>query len=185
MGYIERVGGHLSGIKKAVWTHARAGVSRKLGDEIEQAKVYKFAGELTLAILKEAAGKGDMHVARKAIDVLGEINMGALGDVDGIKIVEKVEDRPLDEACSEYVFGEEHARGITPKVISTWERTIPIEGAIAVYFDKGNRVQHVGRVAEDGDIVSKWGEGGHVFKHKPALVPTSYGVRVEYFRKPQ
>ena len=126
--------------------------------------------------------------------------------IRGITLVEK-RNREADvhEAidCTVWVYGSD-ATTIPYREIDglffakirdkTYEVNAPRERDLAIYIahlspkeSRGLRIApqvHIGRVFKDNlQIVSKWGYG-HVYIHKPELVPTCYGEEVRFFREP-
>jgi hypothetical protein len=55
------------------------------------------------------------------------------------------------------------------------------EGDIVIYMD-GVAPKHGGKIANEGLIRSKWGDGGRLFDHDLWDVPLDYGEEVQYFR---
>lgn len=58
-------------------------------------------------------------------------------------------------------------------------QSAPVIGDLVLYFE-GDEFRHVGIVAADNLIISKWGSGW-LYKHRPWEVPSQYGERVKYF----
>jgi hypothetical protein len=62
----------------------------------------------------------------------------------------------------------------------------PEPGAFVFYYDThvyfNDWPEHVGRVLEDGYVLSKWGYVGHAYKHLPQLVPLIYGNLMRFHR---
>lgn len=55
------------------------------------------------------------------------------------------------------------------------------DGDLALYFDQAENPSHSG-VLQDGFVMSKWG-AGHIWKHLLFEIPSSYGVRVRFYRR--
>lgn len=49
-----------------------------------------------------------------------------------------------------------------------------------MYRDARRTPVHVGVTAPDGFVISKWG-GGSLLRHKPEMVPSTYGVEVTLY----
>ncbi len=50
---------------------------------------------------------------------------------------------------------------------------------LIIYSDKNN-IKHIGRLIEEGSVLSKWGTG-HLYKHPIFEIPSNYGNDVKYF----
>jgi len=106
--------------------------------------------------------------------------------VAGVRTVTPYDERPDGEDCEMYVFGDyQDALVATQDVILGWkEHSEPIPGAIALYFSEDHPM-HVGRVVENGNVISKWTtdlfESGHVYEHLPLAVPRDYGNRLVFY----
>jgi len=55
---------------------------------------------------------------------------------------------------------------------------VPSAGDLGVYLE-GDSVKHVGRIASQGRLLSKWGIG-HLYDHSMEEVPTSYGSGLRF-----
>lgn len=99
----------------------------------------------------------------------------------GIELVERAEDRPADENCFTYVFGNQELDVVVNK-LSALNTQDPPPGSIAMYFDDTNRPCHVGITTDDGNIISKWGFEGHVYKHPPHHTLSEYGHIDRYYK---
>lgn len=62
------------------------------------------------------------------------------------------------------------------------EKVAGVAGDLVIYFD-GVAFKHVGRMAQDGRILSKWGQG-YLYNHQVWEVPLDYGQVVRYFQGP-
>ena len=86
-------------------------------------------------------------------------------------------------SCEQYAIGTNGLRhsiaAIYPKLDSL------LAGDIALYWDEDRGTVHVGRMQEDGSVVSKWGNGGPVLRHPLDMVPSSYGSYVFFRRIPE
>jgi hypothetical protein len=51
---------------------------------------------------------------------------------------------------------------------------------LAVYLDNFGMIKHIGKVF-NGNIVSKWGMKGYLWRHGIWEVPNSYGIDVKYY----
>lgn len=127
---------------------------------------------------KELFPEDRYESVRALVDTLFEQDPLSVTEIEGIELVQRNEERPDDEDCFRYTFGESDEETIHD-LIEGGHRSIPVPDSVAFYFHDGI-LAHVGRVAEDGKIISKWGEGP-VFKHRPHLVPTYYG-RIEGYK---
>jgi len=114
------------------------------------------------------------------VDALFHEDPLSVAGMAGISIVDT--SRSGDESCYDFVFGTEGLDAAVERLRVTGIRSGHVPGAIAFYFADGD-LTHVGIVADDGDIISKWGEGP-VFKHKPHLTLTSYGEIRGYYIDP-
>lgn len=109
--------------------------------------------------------------------------------VAGVEIVAPYTERPEGEDCVGYVLGSsEDALVRTRQIMDTWEASVePTSGAIAVYLSDGYPM-HLGKVVEDGRVVSKWTtnlfESGHVYEHLPLAVPDDYGNQLIFYTEP-
>jgi len=94
-----------------------------------------------------------------------------------------VEPPSPDVSCEQYALGTNGFRhsiaAIYPKLDSLKE------GDIVLYWEEDRGTVHVGRMHEDGSVISKWGNGGPVLKHPIDMVPTSYGEWVFFRRIPE
>lgn len=54
-------------------------------------------------------------------------------------------------------------------------------GCVIVYYSGGVRIEHAGKVVEEGLVESKWGCQGHLWKHGIYEVPESYGRDPRFF----
>ncbi len=111
-------------------------------------------------------------------------------DVDGlydIRIVERNEQRPAGEACTDYIIGHGvDAQAFHDDMLANFTETEkPTPGAYALYTQFGLIPKHIGRVTDNGTVISKWGQGGHVYEHKPLMVPLSYGDTITYYSSPK
>lgn len=61
--------------------------------------------------------------------------------------------------------------------------TEPQNDCMVLYVDVDTEELHVGRW-DEGKVVSKWGNGGHVYRHALEAVPNIYGTDVMFFKKP-
>lgn len=52
--------------------------------------------------------------------------------------------------------------------------------SLVVYFGK-EKVEHIGRIVDDGRVQSKWGTKGHLYEHAIFEVPATYGDTVRVF----
>lgn len=101
----------------------------------------------------------------------------------GIELIERAGDRPSDENCFQYVFGKTELGIVIPKLIKI--HGLPPPRSIALYYDDSNNVIcHVGLTTADGKIISKWGLGGHVYKHPPHHTLPEYGHIKKYCKYP-
>jgi hypothetical protein len=104
----------------------------------------------------------------------------------GISLIARVETRPDGEDCKRYLFGMSWTPELEVRLHTTY-RFVDItceslrRGDIAEYWIDGT-VKHVGRIAPDGDVISKWGKGGHVYKHPLFMIPNKYGNTVTFLR---
>jgi len=81
---------------------------------------------------------------------------GKQPQIEGISVFQRVEERPPWEDCIFYLWWGRSIYDMQD-AMETWQPSAPIPGAVAFYLGEDRRVLHVGRVAEDGDIISKWG----------------------------
>lgn len=140
--------------------------------------------ERCVALLKTATNPEDILLLQRG--VLQFTVYFNPDDVDGlydIRIVEKNEQRPIDEACTDYTIGHEvDAQAFYDDMLANFKKTEkPIPGAYALYTQFGIIPKHIGRVTKRGTVISKWGPGGHIYEHKPLMVPLSYGNTVTYY----
>ncbi len=61
------------------------------------------------------------------------------------------------------------------------ETQTPTPGDLVVYRTKDGMMSHVGRVHDNGTIISKW-SWGPLLKHSTLAVPASYGDDVRYYK---
>jgi hypothetical protein len=59
------------------------------------------------------------------------------------------------------------------------ERQFGVPGSLIAYLEDG-RFRHIGKMADDGRVRSKWGIG-HLYEHAVFEVPASYGTTVRFF----
>lgn len=115
----------------------------------------------------------DQYTAvRILVDTLFEQYPESVTEISGISLVELSSDRPEGEDCFGYVFGQDPSEELD-RLISEGVNSSHVAGAIAFYFHEGH-LAHIGVAESDGMVRSKWGEG-HVYKHRPHLVPSVYG----------
>ncbi len=63
----------------------------------------------------------------------------------------------------------------------TLERlSTPVSGALVIYRTDSGVISHVGRITDNGKIISKW-SWGPLIEHALYDVPASYGDTVEYY----
>jgi hypothetical protein len=96
----------------------------------------------------------------------------------------KVVEPPFpDVGCEQYVIG---TNGFRHSIAAIYPKLDSLRaGDIALYWDEDRGTVHVGRIQEDGSVVSKWGDGGPVLRHPVAMVPSSYGSWVFFRRIPE
>ncbi len=127
--------------------------------------------------------ESDPLLDRHYLDIVGDEEPMNLIGFRGIQLIHAPWERPDNETCYQYVFGKENADEAIERLVKTGIRTGHERGSIAFYFDETNYLVHVGFVAADGKIISKWGDGP-VFKHDPHMVPLSYGTIGGYYKDP-
>lgn len=98
--------------------------------------------------------------------------------VEGLELVQRMQDRPFFENSFTFIFPNMRYEDVVSRFKRSTSLRGPIVGAIAFYVAEG-RIVHVGKVIEDGNIISKWG-AGNVYKHRPDLVPARYGDLIAY-----
>lgn len=126
-----------------------------------------------------------IRTVRAEIDHDLNTSVEGVVDVSNIVIAECVEDRPKGEDCHAYVF-EDPSNGYYEMLRTHREIDAVSEvrqpDDIVLYCD-GAAVLHVGIVCdEQGNVLSKWGPDGHVYRHAPLMVPTEYGDVTRVFR---
>ncbi len=126
-----------------------------------------------------------IQTARAEIDHGLDTSLDGVVDVFNIVIAECAEDRPKGEDCHAYVF-EDPSDGYyemlrTHREIDVLsERRQPDD---IILYCEGAAVLHVGIVCdEQGNVLSKWGPFGHVYKHAPLMLPSTYGNTTRIFR---
>ncbi|MBI2029957.1 hypothetical protein HYT02_06065 [Candidatus Gottesmanbacteria bacterium] len=117
---------------------------------------------------------------RTYIDLMFDESPDFVTGAFGIELIERAGDRPNDENCFQSVFGKTEFGLVFPKLIKI-KGLPPPPGSIALYYDDSNTtICHVGLTTADGKIISKWGLGGHVFKHPPHHTLSEYGHIKKY-----
>jgi hypothetical protein len=108
-------------------------------------------------------------------------------NIPGISLYQKREERPNHEDCVEYIFPGENY-DLFKKVLQSSPLQYAVPRSIVAYYEKddpddiANWVPtHVGQMADDGEVISKWGFKGHVYKHKLNCVLVAYGQIIKYF----
>ena len=97
--------------------------------------------------------------------------------------IKLVEPPFTDVSCEQYAIG---TNGLRHSIAALYPKLDSLKaGDIALYWDEGSGTVHVGRVQEDGSVVSKWGNGGPVLKHPIDMVRSSYGSHVFFRRIPE
>lgn len=125
--------------------------------------------------------KISLTTIRTYIDMVFHDNQDFVIGAFGIELIERAGDRPNDENCFQYVFGKTEFGIVAPKLIQI--NGPPPPGSIALYYDDSNTtICHVGVTTADGKIISKWGLGGHVFKHSPHHTLPEYGNIGRYYK---
>ena len=125
----------------------------------------------------------ELLVLRKTLTNLALTDMDAVARIKGIEMIERVELRPQDEDCYDYVFGQGGLDVAIARLRVMGIRTDHEAGSIAFYF-MNNTLRHVGVVSDRGGVISKWGPDGHVFKHKPHYLASTYGDIKGYYKYP-
>lgn len=99
---------------------------------------------------------------------------------EGIKVVEP----PFhDVSCEQYAISTD---GFRHSIAALYPKLGSLEaGDLALYYDEERGTVHVGRIQEDGSVVSKWGNCGPVLKHPIDMVPSSYGSWIFFRRIPE
>lgn len=119
-------------------------------------------------------------------DLVVTRNFNGLKEI-GIEVIEQ--EGKADVTCYETAFPPAiYPRSILSKVISSWDiADTPKAGDVAVYFNRIKAMTHVGRVAEKGKILSRWGLGGMLCKHSPLDIPVFFGkeLAILYFSEPK
>lgn len=126
-----------------------------------------------------------IQIARAEIDHGLDTSVEGVVDVSNVRIAQCVEDRPKGEDCHAYVF-KNPSDGYYEMLRTHREidalREVRQPDDIVLYCD-GAAVLHVGIVCdEQGNVLSKWGPDGHVYRHAPLMVPTEYGDVTRVFR---
>ena len=86
-------------------------------------------------------------------------------------------------SCEQYAIG---TNGLRHSIAALYPKLDSLKaGDIALYWDEDRGTVHVGRLQEDGSVVSKWGNGGPVLKHPIDMVPSCYGSHVFFRRIPE
>lgn len=121
---------------------------------------------------------------RQQITVASLRGPDAVIGIGGIRLVARNENRPSGEDCLQFLFGD--SGDIMLKIIMDYSREVDeIDlGIIAIYSNSFGNLNHVGVGINKQEVISKWGDGGHVFVHHPACVPDVYGPQLQYFRIP-
>lgn len=137
---------------------ARKGMYQKLYDRIEE----KMGGRAS--------------AIRHSIDELMTRNgPGFHTQIPGIRVVEYQGERPKGEDCFKYVYGEDLNRKLT------LSKSAKVPGAVANYYSPFFKtLAHVGIVAPNGKIISKWGRDFDVYEHPEDFVPPIYGRLVGF-----
>ncbi len=93
--------------------------------------------------------------------------------------------RSESEDCWEYTFNTKRDQEIDAYIRSHTPVLNPQPGNIAYYVDFDGNFRHVGKVADDGYVIAKWG-AGNVYKGPPSYVPLSldYGQVILYYEMP-
>lgn len=142
------------------------------------------AADIKLFALKKKPSDEQLPVIRTAIQALLLLDPNELEGFCGVRIVQRVQERPHHEDCFRYIFGNvnsDRAQEILKEIATSHSQIESIPNAYAVYLDESNVGKHIGRVTMGGNVISKWGFEGHVYEHKPLYVPLAYGSRVVYF----
>jgi len=82
-------------------------------------------------------------------------------------------------SCEQYVIG---TSGFRHSIIAMYPKLDSLKAGDLALYDNEDLTVHIGRIQEDGYVISKWGTGGPVLKHPVDMVPISYGCCV-FFRR--
>jgi len=86
-------------------------------------------------------------------------------------------------SCEEYAVGTTGFRHCIAALYPKLDELAA--GDFALYYDDDHGTVHVGRIQEDGLVVSKWGNDGPVLRHPVDMVPEDYGWFVFFRRIPE
>lgn len=121
--------------------------------------------------------------------ISNEFKKGVInGDMSkfGIEIIMPVYLLPRNECCFNYVFREQNNfKDFWNNFYLTTRYCEQKANAIVVYFEKNildfKNIKHVGIVDKNvDDVISRWGQGGHLYRHKYWKVPEIYGDRITF-----
>lgn len=131
----------------------------------------------------------EAYIAFAQADIAERLKIGPdeLLGAYGISLIERGDQRPPTEDCHQYTLHNPGTAELYGVLIATHQKLDIFKdprqaGDIVVYSD-GKTILHVGKVAPNGkDVISKWGEGGHVYQHSPLMVPAYYGNCLDIYR---
>lgn len=137
------------------------------------------------------AAKGNVRAQLAFVRALVEncvlVDADSVVGIFDVRVVERVEDRPVDEDCHKYLFGS----SITGEEVLQDLRgcgtplSRPEAGALIYYSGADGCANHVAFATDDKSAISKWGPDSHVYKHPIVVVPTSYGENISIYRIPE
>lgn len=88
---------------------------------------------------------------------------------------------PTDD--SDYFYADTHFIQILIDRKYIIEEQEPANDYVIVYFDKCEKIKHIGRLISESRVISKWGIG-HLYEHDFFETPSDYGNTIRFFKPP-
>ena len=143
----------------------------------EQPLDRKLAYQKLVNRIAEAEGRPIFPLRHKIDELMEREGPDAVTQIPGISIVARSEDRPPDEDCFEFAYGEWYYKQYSLRLKNTGKAP----GVLVQYYNPALKtITHTGIVAPNGMVHSKWGPDGHIYEHSPESVPTIYGYVAGY-----